>query len=223
MCGRYTITAPPDQLTMRFDAPFAAGADYAQRYNAAPTQLLPVITNEAEREIAMLRWGLIPSWTKALDNKYSMINARSETLLEKPSFKTALLNRRCLVLADSFYEWQKSPDDKQKTPIRITVAGAQPFAMAGLWDRWRNPAGEWIRSFTVITTSANTTMAPIHDRMPVILSREEEALWLDAEAGVSAWTSLLDQYDPAAMQTYAVSKRVNTASVDNPALIEPVA
>jgi putative SOS response-associated peptidase YedK len=228
MCGRYTITATPDQLALYIQGdggsnpPPAPPAQHVARYNAAPTQQLPVLLNAGERQIEFLRWGLIPSWTKQLDNKYSMINARAETLAEKPSFKRALERRRCLVFADSFYEWQKSADGKHKTPMRIMLESRDLFAFAGLWETWRSPDDEIIRSFTVITTAANDFMKPIHDRMPVILRREDEQHWLDDGAGMAVWNDLLRQYPPDLMKAYPVSKRVNVASVDDPSLIAPL-
>jgi putative SOS response-associated peptidase YedK len=222
MCGRYTITATPDQLALHFDASLPSGnASYVQRYNAAPTQHLPVLLNTGERQIDLLRWGLIPSWSKGIDNKYSMINARAETLTEKPSFKRALERRRCLVLTDGFYEWQKLPDGG-KVPTRITLTTEDLFAFAGLWETWHDPNGGVIRSFTVITTQANEIMQPIHDRMPVILSREAQQHWLDDNAGLAIWNDLLRPCPSDLLKTYPVSKRVNVATVDDPSLIAPL-
>jgi putative SOS response-associated peptidase YedK len=212
----------PDELAARFGATISPSDDpYAQRYNAAPTQHLPVILNDGEPQIVMLRWGLVPFWSKGIDAKYSMINARSETLLEKPAFKQALQRRRCLVLADGFYEWKKTPDGK--LPMRITLAHGELFAFAGLWDNWKNPEGGVVRSFTIITTDANELMKPIHDRMPVILHRDDEREWLNNDAGIEQWQHLMRQYEPDQMRAYLVSKRVNVATRDEPSLIEPVA
>jgi putative SOS response-associated peptidase YedK len=223
MCGRYTITATPDQLALYFDAqPPAPGAAYTARYNAAPSQLLPVLLNQGERRLEMLRWGLIPNWTKEISTQYTMINARAETLTEKPTFKRAFEQRRCLVPADGFYEWQKSADGKHKTPMRIMLQSGELFALAGLWDAWKSPDGEIIRSFTIITTAANAFVQPIHDRMPVILRREDHAHWLDNQAGAAIWADLLRPYPADLMQAYPVSKRVNAATTDDPGLIAPV-
>jgi putative SOS response-associated peptidase YedK len=218
MCGRYTVTVNPEELAQHFDV--TVPVDFSPRFNAAPTQQLPVILNEDPKQFEMLRWGLVPSWSKAIDNKYSMINARSETLTEKPSFKKALERRRCLVPADSFYEWKKLDDGKQ--PMRITLKDEEPFAFAGLWDTWKSPDGEIIRSFTIITTEANELMKPIHDRMPVILSREAEKRWLDEQTDLDKLTKLLKPFDPDKMKAYPVSKRVNGANVDEPSLIMPL-
>lgn len=225
MCGRYTITVSPEELAQRFEANLPQVIPYEQRFNAAPTQYLPVITNtgkedaEAPRQIRMLRWGLIPSWTRQLDNKFSLINARAETIQDKPMFRSAFERRRCLVLSDGFYEWKKT--GTHKTPMRITLADAQPFAMAGLWDSWHSAEGDSIDSFTIITTAANALMQPIHDRMPVILSREGEHEWLDNAADKVAWHDLLTAYPADQMIAYAVSTRVNRATIDDPALIRP--
>ena len=144
---------------------------FAPRYDAAPTQSLPVILDEDPHHIAMLRWGLIPSWAKSPDVGYKMINARAETLAEKPSFRSAFKSRRCLVLADGFYEWPKT--GAEKTPLRITLASGLPFAFAGLWDCWQSPADESVRTFTIITTTPNELMSRFHHRMPVILRPED--------------------------------------------------
>ncbi|MBX3086386.1 MAG: SOS response-associated peptidase [Anaerolineae bacterium] len=219
MCGRYTLTATPDQLALHFDATLPQ--DFSPRFNAAPTQQLPVLLNKDPHQFEMLRWGLVPSWSKGIDNKYSMINARSETLTEKPSFKKALEQRRCIVPADSFYEWKKL-DDGTKQPMRITLKDEDLFAFAGLWDTWKSPDGGIIRSFTIITTDANDLMRPIHDRMPVILSREAEKRWLDDQTDLSGLTTLLRPFSPEQMRAYPVSKRVNGANIDEPSLIMPV-
>lgn len=219
MCGRYTLTATPDQLALHFDATLPQ--DFSPRFNAAPTQQLPVLLNKDPHQFEMLRWGLVPSWSKGIDNKYSMINARSETLTEKPSFKKALEQRRCIVPADSFYEWKKL-DDGTKQPMRITLKDEDLFAFAGLWDTWKSPDGGIIRSFTIITTEANDLMKPIHNRMPVILSREAEKRWLDDQTDLSGLTTLLRPFSPEQMKVYPVSKRVNGANIDEPSLIMPV-
>ncbi|MBX3062581.1 MAG: SOS response-associated peptidase [Anaerolineae bacterium] len=225
MCGRYTVTVDPETLAQRFDATLPPAEElYNPRYNAAPTQHLPVLRTkkDGERRIEMLRWGLIPSWTKTLDNKYSMINARAETLTDKPAYRNALQRRRCLVLADSFYEWQKTDDDG-KIPMRIMLESGEPFAFAGLWETWHNPEDEndVIRSFTIITTSANDLVKPIHDRMPVILRPEDESRWLNDESGMDVWTDLLRPYPAGQMKTYPVSRRVNVATTDDADLIRP--
>src|SRR5690242_1121549 len=194
MCGRYTITADPTQLAERINA--ALPSELIQpRFNVAPTQSLPVLLNEGERQIQLLRWGLIPRWAKKPSNDYSMINARAETLEEKNTYRDAFRKRRCLVLADSFYEWQKTPDDKTKVPMRIMLKSGQPFAFAGLWETWKDhETGEMIRSFTIITTTPNDLVEPIHNRMPAILLPELENEWINNDAGTDVWRDLLKPY-----------------------------
>ena len=176
MCGRYSLIADMGELQERFDF---AGSEltHAPRYNVAPTQMALTVTNGNRRWGSYMRWGLIPSWAKSASVGNRMINARAETVAERPSFRTAFQRRRCLVLADGFYEWQGKGSSRR--PMRIVMASGEPFAFAGLWDAWRNPNGEVVRSCTIITTGANELLSPIHDRMPVILPRELESLWLD--------------------------------------------
>ena len=168
-----------------------------------------------------MRWGLIPSWAKSASGGSRMINARAETLAERPSFRTALQRRRCLVLADGFYEWQGKGSSKR--PMRITTASGEPFAFAGLWDGWRDPKGEVVRSCTIITTSANELLSPIHDRMPVILTRELEPLWLDQDIQASAaLTDVLVPHPANVMEAYEVSTLVNSPANDRPEMVVPV-
>ena len=220
MCGRYTITADPKQLAERFDAQLPPADSLQPRFNAAPSQDLPTLLNgDTDRVIQMLHWGLIPHWSKEPKTNYSMINARAETLESKPIFKQALEKRRCLVLADSFYEWQKL--GKDKTPMRIMLKSAEPFAFAGLWETWKDPDGGMLCSFTIVTTTPNDLTAPIHNRMPVILLPENEEIWLDNKAGMEAWTSLLQPYPADLMRAYPVSSQVNSPANDNPQVAQP--
>jgi putative SOS response-associated peptidase YedK len=181
MCGRYSLTTAPEAMRQLFDLSGPL-ANLPPRYNIAPTQEAPVVRAAAEgggRELALLRWGLVPAWSQGPDSRYSMINARAETVAEKPSFRTALKERRCLVPADGFYEWARRPGGKQ--PYRIGLAGGAPFAFAGLWEHWRggNGDGDEIQSFTIIVTQANDTLAAIHERMPVIVAPADYGLWLE--------------------------------------------
>ncbi|MCC7446715.1 MAG: SOS response-associated peptidase [Anaerolineae bacterium] len=221
MCGRYTITADPTQLAERFNA--ALPSELIQpRFNVAPTQSLPVLLNEGEREIQLLRWGLIPRWAKEPSNDYSMINARAETLEEKNTYRDAFRKRRCLVLADSFYEWQKTPDVKTKVPMRIMLKSGQPFAFAGLWETWKDhETGELIRSFTIVTTTPNDLVEPIHNRMPAILLPELENEWINDDTGPDVWRDLLKPYPADLMTAYPVSRRVNSPANDDPSLLQP--
>ena len=220
MCGRFSIFADPERLAERFQAALPA-EPLAPRYNAAPSQSQPVLLNEDARLIQVLRWGLVPFWAKDPSVGDRMINARAETLVEKPSFRTALQRRRCLVLADGFYEWQKTAQGK--TPMRIALKSGQPFAFAGLWETWKSPEGEPLRTFTIITTSPNALAAPIHDRMPAMLLPEHEALWLDNSAGQQRWLEVLRPYPAELMLAYPVSRRLNSPANDDPALVERVA
>jgi len=231
MCGRFTLHHTLEELEERFAAEIAvpSAAETAPRYNIAPTQDILVVTQNGARHLQGCHWGLIPSWAKdpAIGNK--MINARAETLAEKPSFRTALSRRRCLIPADGFYEWQNAaadlPSGKKaaRTPMHIRLQGGGLFAFAGLWDEWHAPDGSPLRSCTIITTAPNAVTAPIHDRMPVILRPEDEALWLDRSiTNASDLLPLLIPYPADAMEAYAVSRSVNAPTMDDPELIVPV-
>ena len=220
MCGRFTIFADPDRLAERFEASLPADG-LQPRYNAAPTQRLPVILNEVPPAIQLLQWGLIPSWAKDPAIGSRMINARAETLAEKPSFRAAFKKRRCLVLADGFYEWMKTSGGKQ--PMRIALASGEPFAMAGLWESWHAPDGSLLRTFTIITGEPNELVAPIHNRMPAILLPEHEAIWLDNAAEPAIWQDILRPYPAQRMAAYPVSRRVNFVGNDDEGLVRPEA
>ncbi|GAA4351973.1 SOS response-associated peptidase [Hymenobacter saemangeumensis] len=208
MCGRYTFVTPAPAAEKRFDAAFTEPA--GPNYNAAPSQQLPIITNAAPQQIQLVSWGLVPGWSRDPASGPKPINARAETLAEKPSFRQLLQRRRCLVLADSFYEWQATPAGK--VPHRILLQDEQLFAFAGLWDEWLDRStGELHPTFTIITTEPNALMANIHNRMPVILpGRAAEQAWLADDLGSKAHQELLLPYDAAAMREYVVSKRVNS-------------
>ena len=221
MCGRYSLVASIADLEGRFGFD---GADvaYSSSYNVAPTQgvLTLVAENEARRAVRM-RWGLIPSWAREASIGSRMINARAETVAEKPSFRTALRRRRCLVLTDGFYEWRRTSAGKR--PMRITMASGEPFAFAGLWDTWRNPQEETVTSCTIITTVANDLLRPIHDRMPVILPRDAEEFWLDHDVREpEVLREVLIPHNPGAMKAYEVSTLVNSPANDGPELSVPV-
>ena len=221
MCGRYSLVMDLSVLAQRFEFDDAElSADPA--YNIAPTQqALTVREGEEGRTAAFMRWGLIPSWAKDASIGARMINARAEAVAEKPAFRTALRRRRCLVLADGFYEWQKA--GKARRPMRIVLKTGEPFAFAGLWEEWRNPDGVLVPSCTIITTISNELLTPIHHRMPVILSRDAEPLWLDASVGdPGLLTHLLRPYPAAAMDAYEVSPLVNSAANNNPEVLARV-
>ena len=191
-------------------------AIYKARYNCAPAQNLAVITSEDSDQLQFFRWGLIPSWAKdpAIGNK--LINARGETLTEKPSFRNAFRNRRCLVPATGFFEWQRN---LIKTPFNIRLKSREPFAFAGLWDKWVSGDGKVINSFTIITTSPNELVAKIHDRMPVILHREDETRWISPKPDPSL-TVLLNPFPAGLMEAYPVSDLVNSPRNDTPEIFE---
>ena len=220
MCGRYSLIADLGELARRFE--FDGDWDaFERRYNIAPTQDVLTVVGGEPRRGGYMRWGLIPFWAKDKSIGSRMINARAETIVEKPSFRNALRRRRCLVLADGFYEWQKL--GKQRIPMRIVMRSGEPFAFAGLWETWRDPQGEVVPSCTIITTSANDTLSPIHDRMPVILPRDLEDFWLDESiTDADALTSVLTPYDDEAMEAYEVSALVNSARNDGPEVVEGV-
>ena len=220
MCGRYSLIADIQELARQFEFD-GTGFENSPRYNVAPTQSVLTVTNREERQGEFMRWGLIPSWAKDPSIGNRMINARGETVAQKPSFRNALQRRRCLVLADGFYEWQKV--GKGKRPMRIVLKSRDPFAFAGLWETWRNPEGETVRSCTIITTEANDLLRPIHERMPVILPRELEEFWLDGDVSDStALSDVLAPYPDDSMEVYEVSTLVNKATNSSPDLIVPV-
>ncbi len=230
MCGRFTLHHTLDELEERFaaEADSPSIAEAAPRYNIAPTQDILVVTQNGARHLQGYHWGLIPSWAKdpAIGNK--MINARAETLAEKPTFRTALSRRRCLIPADGFYEWQDAtadlPSGKKapRTPMHIRLQDGGLFAFAGLWDEWHAPDGSPLRSCTIITTAPNAVTAPIHDRMPVILRPEDEGRWLDRSVtDAPDLLPLLAPYPADAMEAYAVSRSVNAPTVDDPGCIVP--
>jgi putative SOS response-associated peptidase YedK len=216
MCGRFTLRTPLSVLARQFAfdlGPMLPG--FEPRYNIAPTQDVPAVRlADGNRQFAMLRWGLIPSWAK--DAKLAQINARGDTVATKPMFRTAYKKRRCLVLADGYYEWERS--GKTKLPWLYEVDGGKPFAFAGLWESWRNPAqedAELLESCTILTTDANELAAQVHDRMPVILDEEDYADWLAGEQ------IPLVPFATDRMTARPVSTFVNNARNQGPACVEP--
>ena len=219
MCGRYSLVEKKDKIEKRFEAP--TPLLLTPRFNAAPTQQMPVVVvKNGSRRIVLMRWGLIPHWAKDEKIGYKMINARSETLSLKASFKQSLASSRCLVPASGFYEWMKH--GKVKTPYYIRLKDQGLFAFAGLFASWINPQGNEVESYTIITTRPNSLLEPIHDRMPVMLRREDESAWLDGSISEpKKLLALLEPYPANQMEAYPVSKAVNTPAVDNKSLIEP--
>ena len=226
MCGRYTLRV--DAETVAAQLKLDTVPELAPRYNIAPTQTAPVIRLSLEEEarvLTMMRWGLVPFWAKDPGIGNRMINARSETASGKPAFRAAFKRRRCVVPADGFYEWRKTPDGKQ--PYRIVVDDGVPFAMAGLWESWRPKDAsddvEPLLSYTILTTAPNDKIAALHDRMPVILAAEEIDRWLDPGASdTEALEAMLDAFPAERMSAYPVSRHVNRPANDDPTCIEPV-
>ena len=216
MCGRYTLTVDIKAVAEKFGVP--ATLETSPRYNIAPTQEVVTIMRNGASHLAWLRWGLIPSWSKDESIGSRMINARAETLAEKPSFKGLLRSKRCLIVADGFYEWKQ--ENGFKTPMYIGLKDREPFAFAGLWDQWKAPDGQQVRSCTIITTEPNELIAPIHNRMPAILLPDAYELWLDPdvhdEHALSHW---LAPYPSDEMMARPVSRLVNDPKRDSPELI----
>lgn len=222
MCGRFTQTSPLADYQERFG--FGPEVlEYAPRYNLAPSQdALVVLSGGQGRRAALLRWGLVPRWAKDPAMGARLINARAESLGQKPAFRGPLAGRRCLVPANGFYEWKQGPSSRR--PYLFRLAGVRPFALAGLWDAWQDSAGRTLRSFTIITTEANEVVARAHPRMPVILRPEHEAAWLDAGGtDMRQLQRLLAPHPAEVMEAVAVSTMVNTPDNEGPGLIEPVA
>ncbi|MBD2252868.1 SOS response-associated peptidase [Nostoc parmelioides] len=222
MCGRFTLNQSPEALAEFFH--IQPLLDLEAQYNIAPTQTVVTVLHNPEsnkREFQRLRWGLIPSWAKDPAIASKLINARAETLAEKPSFRSAFKQRRCLVVADGFFEWQKQQGKKQ--PFYFRLQHSQPFGFAGLWEKWRTPAGEEITSCTIVTTAANELLQPIHDRMPVILAPQDYDLWLDPqEQKPQALQHLLSPYPASQMTAHPVSTLVNSPKHNNPECIIPI-
>ena len=222
MCGRYTLTSSLEDLQRRFGF-LAEDLAYEPNYNVAPTQgVLTVANREGERRARYMRWGLVPSWSKDLSGGHKMINAKAKTLESRAAFRTAYRKRRCLVLAYGFFEWGKG--GKGKAPLYVTLRSHEPFAFAGLWEWWRAPSGEVVRSCTIITTDPNPLIEPLHDRMPVILPDEAEALWLDPMTeNLEVLRPLLAPFPAESIESYLVSALVNSPKNAGPECIEPSA
>jgi putative SOS response-associated peptidase YedK len=219
MCGRFTLSVDPADLQEAFPE-FTFPPQVGARYNIAPTQPVLVLPNDAANKADFFIWGLIPSWSKDPAIGSRLINARAETLAEKPAFRSAYKYHRCLILADGFFEWQALPGSQAKLPQFIRLKSGQPFAFAGLWEHWQSPDGSEIKSAAIITTSPNELMAPIHNRMPVILPREAYARWLDPTPLFPVdLNSLLVPYPAGEMIAYPVSTLVNSPANDRPEVL----
>ena len=221
MCGRFAFYSPHEAVVRLFGLP--AAPEVEPRWNIAPTQFVATVREAGgPRELAMLHWGLVPSWAKERSIGARMINARSETLTEKPSFRSAFQRRRCLVLADGYYEWQRSGAVKQ--PYYMSFEDGRPFGMAGLWERWRDPAtGEPLESCCIVTTVPAAVVAQVHDRMPVIVPPDAYGEWLDPRnADTARLARLLGPCELPGLAARPVSRRVNDARNQGPELIERV-
>lgn len=224
MCGRFTLTATVEEIMRRFDIQsFLDEELYAPSFNIAPSQsVLAVINDGSSNRMGFLKWGLVPPWANDLSIGNKMINARAETVTEKPSFRNAFKKKRCLVIADSFYEWKRH-SDQSKTPMRIHLKSNELFAMAGLWEAHRGKDGKMLYSCSVITTEPNELMKNIHDRMPVILKREDEPAWLNPDmADTVELKSLLVPFDENLMESYEVSSLVNSPKNNSIELIQKI-
>jgi len=215
VCGRFSLTANLTTVAQRFgmSGSTAELAGWHPSYNIAPTKTVVVVGDDGTRSLSEMRWGLIPSWAKDPTIGNRMINARAETVAVKPAFRAALCKRRCLVVADGFYEWQKQGRGKQ--PVYIVLKSREPFGFAGLWESWTSPEKKEIRTCTIITTEANELLEPIHDRMPVILTRDAETIWLDLRIQEpTKLLPLLKPYPAEEMELYPVSRAVNSPQHD---------
>lgn len=222
MCGRYRLSRRKQIIAEHFDAAF--DDDWIPRYNIAPTQPVPVIRQhpkEARRVLSLMRWGLVPSWAKDISGSARMINARSETAATKPAFRDPMKFRRCLVPADAFYEWKRN--GRLKQPFCFEVNDAELFAFAGLWDGWKDAHGQWIKSCSILTTMPNAVTSQVHDRMPVILSKDDYDFWLDpVMTDVGAISALLKPLDARLMRAYPVSNRINQVQNDDADCSRPI-
>lgn len=220
MCGRYSFAPDLKIVNEHYDITIKDG-ELTPDYNCAPTRSLPVITGLNPNELSIFRWGLIPFWAKDASIGNKLINARAESVAEKASFKNAFRRRRCLVPADAFYEWRVAENTKGKIPYRIFLPEQGVFSMAGLWEQWKNQEGEMVNTFTIITTTPNELMAEIHNRMPVILHREDEKNWLQS-TDEKELADLLKPFPAKEMSAYRISDLVNSVRNNSPKIIEPV-
>lgn len=221
MCGRFSLSTTAASIQEHFSLPNIPVL--TPRYNIAPSQNVAVVRQSPEtkqRELVKMRWGLIPPWAKDMKIGYSLINARAETVDEKPSFRPAFQKRRCLIVADGFYEW--SHEQKKKQPFYIRMNDASLFGFAGLWETWSDPGGSIIESCTILTTAANELISKIHDRMPVIMLQKNYDLWLSPDAKPSETRKLLQSIASAELTSYPISALVNNPKNDDPACIRKV-
>ena len=226
MCGRARLSSDVSEIKVAFRIPPERPTpNFAASWNVAPTDPLPVVRYDAkdhQRSLDVMRWGLVPFWAKDIKVGFANINAKAEGIEKKPAFREAFRQRRCLVPVDNFYEWQKTPSGKQ--PYAIGLKGGGLMALAGLWENWRSPAGERIRSFAIVTTEPNELCAALHNRMPVVLAPEAWPVWLGEEPADEAHLkALLAPYPSGGMACWPVSARVGNVKNNDPSLIEPIA
>ena len=221
MCGRFVVAVPDlSGIGTRFFVKRGRIESWRPRYNVAPTQLAPVITNESERRIALFSFGLIPSWAKQRSVASKLINARSETVREKPSFRDAFVRRRCVVPVTGYYEWQKTPGSKRSTPTLVQRKDGEILPLAGVWESWVSPDGEVVESFAILTCDAQGFVRDIHDRMPVALRPDDVEAWLSPEARTKLGAPEADDVEP--LEARIVSSLVNSPANDGPECIAPV-
>ena len=221
MCGRYVVTSPLDILRQRFG--FGGEApDYRPRYNLAPRQAAPTVAWREGPVVVMMTWGLVPSWTKELSRAIRPINARAETAPGLASFRDPFRRSRVLVPATGFFEWRGAKGTKERSPVHFRRRDGEPFAFAGLSDRWQARDGTLLQTFAILTVPPNELVEEIHDRMPAILRKEDEAAWLDPATRVQGASPLLAPYPAGEMEAFAVSREVNSPAVDRPDLVEPM-
>jgi putative SOS response-associated peptidase YedK len=221
MCGRFSLGRSRRDIEEEFGASLPEG--FRPRYNIAPTQeVLALIEDEQGRRLERFRWGLVPTWAPDPQRGNKLINARAETLFAKPSFRDAARRRRCLILADGFYEWRKLPDGR-KIPVYVRLRSRKPFGMAGVWERWEGPHGQVLQTCAVVTTEANELLRPIHDRMPVIVPPKLRDLWLDSHVHrATELAPVLRPYPAEELECYPVARWVNRADYDGPKCIAPL-
>ncbi|MEK0313203.1 SOS response-associated peptidase [Cohnella sp. 56] len=221
MCGRYTITISFEQLLAYYMADDAIGSPYGPRYNIAPGQLVPAVVNDGRRNrLGLLKWGLVPPWAEDPKIGSKMLNARVETVAQRPAFREALRRKRCLIPSDGYYEWQQTADDKR--PLRIRRKDGAPFSMAGIYETWTAPDGSRLNSFAILTTAAQGHLAGIHDRMPIILHPRDEAAWLDRSIQhPDQVLQLAIPLDPAELIFSPASRRVGRVANDDPSCLDP--
>ena len=218
MCGRFGFAKPKEQIMKRFNVERVPD-NLTLRYNISPSQNAAAILNKFPNQVVLCRFGLVPSWSKEDKSQYTMINARCETVFEKPTYKRLIKSKRALILADNFFEWRKV--GLKKIPYRIFLKNEEPFAMAGLWDSWGEGTSQFF-SFSILTTSANNIVLPLHDRMPILLDPEDEAKWLQDDTPMNVISGMFRSYPAEKMDAYPISPLVNSPSNDSIDILKPV-